>query len=58
MVALFGVDQIDVVGQPIAVNNWWAAVGISFMVGVAMYAKAKVDETNGKKTNGGKPHEV
>jgi hypothetical protein len=50
MTALFGIDQIDVTTQPIAVNDWWLAALLSLMVATAVYAKAKVDEINGEKT--------
>jgi hypothetical protein len=48
MSGLFIVDSVDVFQRPIVIVNWFAAMLLSLIVAVGMYAKAKLDENNGK----------
>ena len=49
MSGLFVVDSIDVFTQSISVNNWLVAGLLSLIIALGMYAKAKIDEDNGKE---------
>jgi hypothetical protein len=54
MLGLFAVDQVDVLHQPMVINNWWIATVLSLIVGGAVYGREKVADYRKKN---GKDHD-